>query len=124
MAQNVKARYFNTMRTNPDFSQGPYLDMWWFRRHFAAVAHQHGIFHRQDAESRAQYNLYFGLVRTRLSEAIKRLEQNERDRHPPIIPAKILPEPAQLPLALPPPPIPKSFQRWYQNFKARRTAKH
>lgn len=124
MTREVKALYFNTMRTNSDFNQRPYLDMWWFRKHFATVAHDHNIFHGDSEEGRDQYNLYFGLVRDQLSEAIKRLARNERERHPPVIPAKSLqPRPTQLPLALPARPIPESFRQWYQELKAQATTK-
>lgn len=86
MAREVKVLYFDTMKNNYEFHRQPYLDMSWFKTHFATVAHRHGIFHRESTQGRKQYNLYFRLVRQRLSDAIKRLAQNEARQHPPIAP--------------------------------------
>lgn len=87
MAREVKVLYFDTMKNNYEFHRQPYLDMDWFKTHFATVAHRHSIFHREGTEGRKQYNLYFRLVRQRLSDAIKRLAQNEAKQHRPTTPA-------------------------------------
>lgn len=86
MAREVKVLYFNTMKDSPEFHQRPFLDREVFRRHFATVAHRHGIFHQESPEGRAQYNLYFRLVQASLYAGIKRLAKNEAEHHPPIQP--------------------------------------
>lgn len=116
MADEVKALYYNTMQNNIQFHQKPYLDRDWFKRHYTTVAHRHGIFHREGPEGRAQYNLFFGLVWTRLSAAIKRLAKNEAARHPPMVANR---QPQQLTIPLPPAPPPESFRRWLDDFRSR-----
>ncbi len=87
MTHEVKTLYYSTMRNNFMFHEKAYLDMEWFKKHFATVAHRHGfVFHSgksvlndsQRADRRA-YNLYFEVVRNRLSAAIKRLQSNQAE---------------------------------------------
>ncbi len=88
MTREVKVLYFNSMANSQEFHQKPFLDREMFRRHFATVAHRHRIFHKENSEGRAQYNLYFRLVQTNLYAGIKRLAKNEAERHPPIQPIR------------------------------------
>ena len=80
LAWRVKGLYLHTMQNNPDFIQEPYLDMGWFRRHFATAAHEQHLFHGAGPEERARYNYYFGAVQRRVSAAIRRLRENEAKR--------------------------------------------
>jgi len=77
MFHKVRELYMSTMKNNPDFSGE--LDLYWFKHHFATVAHQYDIIHHKgvlypDAgqkEDRARYNRSFGLVRGLLSTWLK-----------------------------------------------------
>lgn len=102
MTREIKVLYFHSMNESPEFHWKPFLDRDMFRRHFATVAHGHGIFHKEGPEGRSRYNLYFGLCWNRMTEAIRRLARNEAGHHPPVRPvAVILRELEQKPEASP-----------------------
>lgn len=83
MAGEVWTLYLATMATNPDFQEEPYLDMYYFRKHYATVAHRHGIVYHlrkvylspEEFDERRQYSRYFGLVRPLVSKMIKKLKK-------------------------------------------------
>ena|GEM_PF-6685942 len=84
MTREVKALYFRTIGEITTFDREDYLDMAFFKRHFASVAHKHGIFHH---EERHQYNLFFRFVLGKMKVAIKRMtckEPSNRKKKSPI----------------------------------------
>lgn len=134
LAEEVLTRYLETMRHSIEFHQNPYLDMGYFKKHFAAVAHQNNIFHGQE---RTRYNMFFGLVRTRISAAIKRLADNETknkegrlasqpDLFTPTVstpPAAPAPTPHRSALPGTDSPAFQQFKRWSRDHKAAHAAK-
>lgn len=104
LADEVFKRYTQDARTKAEDG----LNMTVFRACYAKVAHQHNIFHCDEPR---RYNLFFRLVRTRVSAKLKRakvrpVEEKARRPH--------CSTPTQLPLFGPP----EWFQRWAENFKA------
>lgn len=135
MFEEVRELYMATMKTTPNF-RGE-LDPYWFRKHFATVAHKHGMIHckgvlhpdAEQRENRNRYNLYFGLVQSSLKNWLRGYATRQRstrmnslraasqpaakssERHGPVL------GPTQLPLFGSNPPVspPESFRRWLAN---------
>lgn len=77
MARELKSLYFPNLGTDARFDEAL------FQVHFATIAHRHGIWWRH--HDRNQYNLFYGLVKSRLEEAVRRLKRNEEKRRSTIV---------------------------------------
>lgn len=110
LADEVFTHYMRDARTKAE--EG--LNMTIFKACYANVAHKHDIFHGQE---RSRYNLFFNLVRIRVSAKLKQVEAcptKEKAQQP-----RRSSTPTQLPLFGPP----EWFQQWAANFKTAHHAK-
>ena len=105
LADEVFGRYIQDARTKAEDG----LNITIFKACYANVAHQHDIFHGNEPD---RYNLFFRLVRTRVSAKLKRVKARPvKEKAQPPRRSSV---PTQLPLFGPP----EWFKRWAENFKA------
>lgn len=117
VAEAVKTAYFEAHRqTFLGFNPDPAKNLAWLKEHFHAIAHQHKVFHSEDAN---QYNMCFAAAKRRINRAVntllrhhaKKKEVREAEKMRSSIPKEQL----ILPLFVPPP---EQFRKWHKSFMA------